>query len=51
MKKFKNVKTGNIVRAKTEAAAALMEKSAQYVALAEPKKGKNKDKDNADAES
>ena len=45
--KFKNVKTGNIVRAKTEAAAALMEKSKQYVAIPE-KKGKSKDKDDAE---
>ena len=50
MKKFKNIKTGNIVRAKTEAAAALMENSKQYVAVVE-KKGKNKDKGDADAES
>lgn len=48
MKKFKNVKTGNIVRAKNAEAAALMEKSKQYVAIPD-KKVKNKD--NADAES
>ena len=48
MKKFKNVKTGNIVRAKNAEAAALMEKSEQYVAIPD-KKGKNKD--NADTES
>ena len=46
MKKFKNVKTGNIVRAKNAEAAALMEKSKQYVAIPD-----KKSKDNADAES
>lgn len=50
MKKFKNVKTGNIVRAKNAMAEKLMETSKQYVAVVE-KKGKNKDKGDADAES
>lgn len=41
MKKFKNTKTGNIVRAKSEAAIKLMEKSEQYTAVA-AKKPKDK---------
>lgn len=49
MKKFKNIKTGNIVRAKNAEAAALMENSKQYTAVPEKKKGK--DKGDADAET
>lgn len=33
MAKFKNVKTGNIVRTENKATIALMEKSANYVAV------------------
>lgn len=45
MKKFKNIKTGNIVRPKSAEAEALMEKSKQYAAVAEAKKPKNKEAD------
>ena len=45
MKKFKNIKTGNIVRPKSAEAEALMEKSKQYVAVAEAKKPKSKGTD------
>lgn len=38
MAKFKNVKTGNIVRTENKATIALMEKSPNYVAV--PAKGK-----------
>ena len=41
MKKFKNVKKGNIVRAKNATAEKLMEASKQYIAVVE-KKGKGK---------
>ena len=44
-KTFKNVTTGNIVTAKNEAAATLMEKSENYVAV---KPGKAKDDKKAD---
>lgn len=46
MKKFKNVKTGNIVRPKNAEAEALMEKSEQYVVVSEAKKPKSKDTEN-----
>lgn len=48
MKRFKNVKTGNIVRAKNATAEKLMESSKQYVAVSE-KKAKGKDDTNAES--
>lgn len=48
MKRFKNVKTGNIVRAKNATAEKLMESSKQYVAVPE-KKAKGKDDTNAES--
>lgn len=46
MAKFKNVKTGNIVRTENKATIALMEKSPNYVAVTAKSKaaGKSADK-------
>ena len=41
MARFKNKKTGNIVNVKDKGTIALMEKSEQYEAVKEKKKGNN----------
>ena len=43
MARFKNKKTGNIVNVKDKGTIALMEKSEQYEAVKEKKKGNNAD--------
>ena len=50
MKKFKNVKTGNIIRVQTDKAIALIEKSGRYAPVTEDKKGKKSEKADKAAE-